>query len=109
MAVEAEIRRSVRPVIQALRDYAAAQGWGPDDYRIYLRPNLDWGYIKIILVAKAFPSQDRHDNFEAVTDFLEKRLKDGYPFRTGVVLRTFDEVQDGFYSIPSTYYDADDL
>jgi hypothetical protein len=112
MAVETEMKRVLRPVIQAFREYAAAQGWGPGDYKLYLRPNLEWGYIKVILVARRFPSQDPHENYNAVTDFIEERLKDEPHLKsaTGVVLRTFDEVaRGGLYQIPPSYFDADDL
>jgi hypothetical protein len=112
MIVEATMKPILRRAIQVFRDYAQSQGWGPDEYRIYLRPNLEWLKVSFVLVAKAFPSQDYHENYLAIDQFVKKELKDDPSLRRmiGFSLLTFDQVaQGGAYSIPSTYFDADDL
>jgi len=111
-ALEAEVKSIVRRAVQVLRDYAATQGWGQDDYRIYVYPNLDWNRLQLILVARALPRKDYLANYNAVCDFIEERLKDDPWLKhdIGVVLRTFDQVeQGGLYAIPRSYLDADDL
>jgi len=112
MALQAEMKRAIRKVARILQRYAAAQGWRPGEYRIYFRPNEEWGYIKIILVAKGFPGKDEFEQWESVINLLEKELKDDRPLfeALGLNLRTFDQVAEGgIYAIPDSYEEVEDL
>jgi hypothetical protein len=112
MAIEATVKRAVRRVIRAFEDYAATQGWGPGDYEIYVRPNLDWNAIHAVLAARAFPSSDYHQNYDAIHDFVKERLKDE-PFlrdALGFALVTIDDLDNtGLGGIRSKYLTAEDL
>jgi hypothetical protein len=112
MASQAVMRYAVKRVAQAFRSYASAQGWGPDEYRIFLSVNEDWGQIHVIFVAKAFPKKRAHDQWLDVLNFVEKELKDDKALVEALhlVLRTFDEVEEGgLNGIPRNYEDVDDL
>lgn len=111
MAVEAEVRHPIRHAVCILREYAETQGWTAEDYHVYVRPNLDWWYIDLLLVARRFPKEDEFDNFVAISDFIDAKWKkdDARP-KIGLSLLTFDQVaQGGAYAIPSTYLDGDDF
>src|SRR5205823_4591383 len=109
---KAPMKRALRRVIQLLRRYATAHGWQPGEYRIFLRANEEWGYIKIILVAKTFPGKDEFEQWESIIDFLEKELKDDRPLfeALGLNLRTFDQVAEGgLNAIGDSYEEAEEL
>src|SRR5712691_5032182 len=97
MAIEAAMKQAVRRIARALRAYASAQGWQPDDYRIFLRLNELWGQIHAIVVAKAFPGKDMEEGWLSVIEFLEKELKDDPPLLVAfhLVVHTFDQVAEG--------------
>jgi len=106
------MKRAIRRVIQLLRRYATAQGWQPGEYLIFISANEGWGYINIILVAKAIPGKDYFRRWESVINFLEKELKHDRPLfeALGLVLRTFDQVAEGgLYAIPDSYEEAEEL
>jgi hypothetical protein len=97
MAYKAPMKRAMRRVVQLLQRYATPPGSRPGEYRIFLRANEKWGYINVIFVAKAFPGKDEFEQWESVSDFLEKELKDDRPHfhAIGLNLRTFDQVAEG--------------
>jgi hypothetical protein len=112
MVIETALRHSLRRLAEAFRRYASTQHWGPDDYQVFVRPNLDWGAIHLILVAKGFSGDHAGDPWLAVRQFLEKELKDDPSlFETlHLVVRTYDQVKEGgTYRIPSSYEDINDL
>ncbi|MBI1914217.1 MAG: hypothetical protein HYS12_05700 [Planctomycetes bacterium] len=106
------MKRAIRRVVQLLQRYATVHGWQPGEYRIFIRANEEWGYIVIILVAKAFPGKDEFEQWESVIDFLEKELKDDRPLfeALSLNLRTFDQVAEGgLYAIGDSYEEAEEL
>jgi len=111
MAIEAEVRHPIRRAVNILKEYAETQGWKAEDYHVYVYPNLDWGYMDFLLVARAFPKKDEFDNFVAILDFIDARWKkDATRPKIGLSLLTFDQVaQGGSYSIPGAYFDGDDF
>lgn len=112
MAVERNLKLGVRLVVEALRRYAAAQGWSTADYRVLIETNAEWGRIHAILVARSFPGETLDDQWASVIDFLDEELKEepGLMESLNLVLRTFDEVDEGgIYAIPPSYDDAEGL
>jgi hypothetical protein len=108
MAIETPLRYSLRRLTEAFRRYALTQHWGPDDYQVFVRLNLDWGAIHLILVAKEFRSPDGGDPWASVDRFLEDDLKDDRALYESLrlVLHTYDQVKEGgLYGIPRSYED----
>ena len=108
MAIETAVRYSLRRLNEAFEHYATTQHWRPDDYQVFVRLNLDWGAIHLILVAKAFPAANGEDPWLAVRQFLEQELKDDRALFEAlhVVLETFDQVKEGGLDrIPRSYED----
>ena len=111
MVVEAAVKQLVRRVVNILREYANVQGWKAEDYHIYVRPNLDWWYINLLLVAKGFPKQT---SLPTTSPLRISSTPGGRTMPTGpgsdLCLETFDQVaQGGTYAIPETYFDGDDF
>lgn len=110
MAIQAAMIYAVQHVVEAFQKYAGTQGWGPGDYRMFVRASEEWGHIHVILVAKAFPGKSKHDQWLSVLDFIERELKDEPALRAGfhLTLRTFDQVKEGgLYSIGPDFVDVD--
>jgi hypothetical protein len=96
----------------AFRAYAAKQGWQPEDYRVLVYFNEEWGAIHLLLVAKEFPRKDWYERWEHVFSFLEKNLTDEPDLRRALhlVLHTFDEVAEGgLYAIGPEYEDINEF
>lgn len=112
MALEATMKHAIRRIASALERYASAQGWRPGDYRVYIRPNEEWGQIHLIVVARAFPQNDLDAQWLSAVEFLDKELKDDPALRDSLhlVLRTFAQVAEGgLYAIGPGYEDVDEL
>jgi len=112
MALETVKRNLVRRVVGAFRDYAASQGWRPEDYRIYVWPNLDWFSVHVILAVKSLPERNAEDSTFAAIDFVHDKLKDDPDLARsiGLTVRTFDQIeQGGLYGIAPDFVEADDL
>jgi hypothetical protein len=95
----------VRRIAQALRRYAESVHWSPDDYRIFLRPNWDWGRINILLAAQEFPAGPQ-DPWFSIRSFLEKDLKDAPELyhAIGLTVSTFEQIRrGGLHGIPEDY------
>ncbi len=106
------MRRAVRRIAQAFRDFAASQGWGPDDYRLLFSVNEDWGQVQVIFVAAAFPGSDEDERWMKVYEFVEKNLKDEPSLWNALhfTLRTFDQLAEGgLYSIAPGFVDVEDI
>jgi hypothetical protein len=106
------MRAGVRRLVAAFRAYAAAQGWTPSDYRLFIETNHQWGRIHAILVARSFPGETIDEHWNSVVDFLDEELKDDPNLRESLnlVLRTFDELEEGgIYRISSGYVEVDEL
>lgn len=82
---------------QAVRDLAAANGWAPGDYHLYVWVNEGTliTTLHILLEARSFPGADDQEQWERVLDFLERKLKDVPELRGGLhlVTRTFEEAE----------------
>lgn len=112
MASQTVINHMMRRLAQAFQAYAANEGWQPEDYRVFVYFNEDWGAIHLILVAKEFPREQWQDRWLHVVEFLDKELKDDPPLRDALhlVVRTFDEVAEGgLYSIGENFQDINDF
>ncbi len=112
MALEAMIKYGVQRIAQAFRDYAAAHGWGPEDYQVYIRLKLQWGRIYVLVVAKSFPAPDEDTAWLSVWDFLQAKLKDEPALIDAINLdvRTFDQVKaGGLYTISPKFVEINDL
>jgi hypothetical protein len=111
MVSEATVRHVVRRLSRIIREFAELQGWKPDQYHLYVHPNLDWGSIALLLVAEHLPHEDYFDNYVAISDFIDaKWKKDAERPRIGLSLLTSEQVAEGgLYAIPSAYDDADDF
>jgi hypothetical protein len=111
MAIEAAMRQALRKTVRTYQNYAKAQGWGPGDYKIFIRPNEEWGQIHVLLVVKAFP-RDAEDLWMDVTDFLEKELKDDPRLWEALhlVVGTFDQLAEGSLNVIGRgYEEVEDL
>ena len=112
MALEATLKYGVQRIAQTLRDYAAAHGWSDGDYKVFVRLNMDWNRIHVLLVAKAFPRNDTKNAWLSVWAFLQDRLKDEPALVDclNLVVRTFDQVTEGGrYAIGPKYVEINDL
>jgi hypothetical protein len=112
MALEAMIKYGLQRLAQAFRDYAPAQGWGPEDYQVYVRLKLLWGRIHVILVAKALPDSDEKKAWLSVWNFLQAKLKDEPDLIATLNLdvRTFEQVKaGGWYALSPKFVEIKDL
>lgn len=97
MAGQDSVRQAVRRLDAAVRSFAARHGWGPGDYRAYVQVNETWGYIHLLLAAKAFPGKTPEEQWLAVLDHLDAELKDDRLLFDALhlTLRTFDQIAEG--------------
>ena len=97
MAGQGAVKNALRRLDAAMRSFASAHGWGPDDYRVYVHVNESWAYLLLIVTARSFPGDDRHAQWELVLDHLEAALpRRESPFISlSLNLRTFDQVAEG--------------
>ncbi|HZW34968.1 MAG TPA: hypothetical protein VFF52_29865 [Isosphaeraceae bacterium] len=105
MAATTEMIPEIRRITQAIRRYAESVHWSPNDYRIFVRPNWDWGRINIILAAREFPDGPE-DPRPSIRSFLERDLKDAPElFRAiGLTVSTFEQIRrGGLHGIPEAY------
>lgn len=112
MAIEAEMKRAVRRLVEVFGKFAAHEGWGPSDYRLYFLPNTEWGYIAVILVVSQLTTRSRREEKQKVLDFVKKELNgDTVLFRAlSLTLKTFKQVEEmGEYAIPRQYLEAGEL
>jgi hypothetical protein len=96
MAATTEMIPEIRRIAEAFRRYAESAHWSPGDYRIFVRPNWDWGRINFILAARSFPDSSQGPWF-SVRSFLEKDLKDAPELfnAIGLTVSTFEQIQRG--------------
>lgn len=86
-----------RKIANALMAYAQKHGWGHQDYEVWMRPNLEWGRIHVVLVARAFQGRDRFESYSEVREFLEHELKDDPELvdAIGLVLKDPQQAAEG--------------
>jgi hypothetical protein len=95
----------IRRIAEAFQRYARSKYWGPEDYRIYVRPNWDWGRINVILAARRLPDGPQ-DPWSSIRSFLERDLKDAPDLfnALGFTVSTFEQIQrGGLHGIPENY------
>jgi hypothetical protein len=112
MVIETTLKYCLRRLTEAFRHFASTRHWGPEDYQVFVRLNLDWGAIHLILVARAFPATDGENPWLTVHQFLEHEFKDDRPLFESLhfVVRTYDQVEEGGTNgIPHSYEDLNDL
>lgn len=113
MAQQASVKTIVRRISEAAERLAASQGWGPDDFKVFVRINREWGYVHVIFVARNFPFQTERENWELIMGYLQGALwEDGR--RPGIsislTLRTFEQVdQGGIYTLSPSFVDVDEI
>ena len=114
MARQNTLRQILVRIHQAVRELAAANGWQPEDYQLYVRVHEGTlvSSIHLMIEARAFPGADDQEKWERVLDFLERKLKD-LPELRGVlhlVIRTFDEsANEGARLIRDSYTPIEEL
>jgi hypothetical protein len=102
------LRQILVRIDRAVRELAAANGWQPDDYRLYAR--FDEGVfipsLHVLLEARSFPGATEFEQWDLALEFLERKLKD-VPELRGVmhfVIRTFEQAEDlGARTIRNSY------
>ena len=95
----------IRRIAEAFQRYAESVHWAPGDYRIFVRPNWDWGRINVILAARKFPDGPQ-DPWFTIRSFLERDLKDAPELMNaiGLTVSTFEQIQrGGLHGIPEDY------
>ena len=100
------VRRAVRRIADALRAYADARGWSPEEFQVFARVNDRWGKIHIIFVSQRFENHPNFASYTSVRDFLRRELQDDPELdqAIGLVVRTPSQVeQGGIYAIGSGY------
>lgn len=112
MALESEVRRTIRWITQAFDQFAADQGWSRGDYQVLVRINQDWGRVHLILAAKDFTGQTDQEKWQKVMDYLAEKFKQKEPSllqSISLTIRSFDQIeQGGLYSISPQFVDVHD-
>ena len=111
MAVEFGLRDAVGPALVSFHRYAKSLGWKREDYRVLYETNADWGRIHIILVVHADPVLSLEDQWLSVVNFIENDLRDHPETLDSInlVLRTFDQIEEGgLYALSPSYSDSDE-
>lgn len=95
MALEASMRVAALRVAAALHRFAEKRGWPPENYRIFMTVNPDWGHLHVIFVSNEFGHDDEHLNqndYDDVMDSLEEDFKEVPELyrAIGMVLIRFD-------------------
>jgi hypothetical protein len=111
MALRPALKKAVERIARALKDYASQKGWGPDDYRIYILANEEWGRIKITFVGKDFGTLDNYGKWAEVHDFLDRELagEPGIGYTIGLSVRDSRQVEEGgIYAIGPAYTEISD-
>ena len=110
MAINALEKKVVRRLKKAVQAYARHRGWSDDDYQLYLRLNLDWLSVHMIIVGKDFPGRGPHGRSQLVREFLKNELADEPNIRDalGLSLLTFEELEDEA-PLGSEFVDVQDL
>jgi hypothetical protein len=112
MALDPVTRTTVKKIANAFREYAATQGWSPQDYQIFIRINPDWGQVHVLFVAKTFPDPDTNRQWMNMMKGIEGPLPDIMENLASLdlTLRTFDQVNEGgIYSIGTQFVDIDEV
>jgi hypothetical protein len=100
------IERANNRIHEILGEYAASQGWSPDDWNLYSWVNKDWGNLHVIFVSKGFNNADYYNHYDSVMNYLTEKLSDDPDLlgAIGLVIRTPDQVQEGgIYAIGEEY------
>jgi hypothetical protein len=84
-------------IVGAIQEYTASQGWGSEDYRLFLRVNNRVGRFHVFLVARDFPGRDIEEKWIKVRRALNQSLSEieGLADSINLTLRTFDEFDQG--------------
>lgn len=91
MALEANVIDSARAFSEVIHEVAAARGWAPNSYKIYMSININWYILHIYVInyIESFTDQQQQDIYDDIYDELEPRL--GHvprPFNSfGLVIR----------------------
>jgi hypothetical protein len=112
MAIEIQMKRAVKRLVEVFGKFAEQQGWGPADYRLLFDLNPDWGRIYVALVAHHFPGRNLADRWQNVMSFLKKELggDKGLLDAIGLILKTFKEVEEeGDAAVGPQYAEASEL
>jgi hypothetical protein len=106
MAISPTLRQARKRVAEALGEFAREQKWDPQDYKIFVRANKQWGHLQIILVLRDLEKLDYYDMYSTIWNFLREKLKDEPELVNylGLVLRSFRQVEEGgIYTIEPDY------
>jgi len=109
MALEATMKYGLKRIAEALRAYAADQGWEPGDYRVYVHLRPDLPRFLVILVARVFRAPEPWFD---VLEFLHKKLRDEPVLARSISLsvRTFEQVAEGgIYTITPSFVEINEL
>ncbi|MEJ7639667.1 MAG: hypothetical protein WKF75_17255 [Singulisphaera sp.] len=113
MALESEVRQTLRWITQAFDRFAADCGWKSGEYQVLVRINQDWGRVHVILAAKEFPGGTEQEKWQKVMDYLVQKFGQDEPGRLQSIslsIRTFDEIEEGgIYSISQKFMNVHDL
>ena len=110
MAIDALEKKVVRRLKKVVQAYARQRGWKEDDYQVYLRLNLDWLSVHVVLVGKDFPGRTAHERWQKVWEFLKNELADEPDIRDALSLSvdTFAEMEEQG-PLGSEFVDVQDL
>ena len=110
MAVDALAKKVVRRLKKAVHAYACQRGWTDNDYQLYIRLNLDWLNVHLVIVGKDFPGRRPHDRWLRVRELLKSELADEPHIRDALSLSllTFEEMEEQG-SLGSEFVEAQDL
>lgn len=96
----------VRRVVDAFGKYAGSVGWKAGDFRVFVRPNLDWGKIYVVLATESLPS--RQEILSSARRFLGRELADDPALRDAISLTvsSFREIEEGgLHGLPESFED----
>jgi hypothetical protein len=102
----------MRKITKALKDFAAKQGWKPEDYQILFRNLEQWGRISVFLIVESFSSLSDKEMWTQVFEHFEQSLNQGgdIGFSIGLSVRERKQVeQGGAYSIPDGFVSEEEL
>jgi hypothetical protein len=97
----------IRRVSEAFGKYAESVGWHAGEFRVFVRPNLDWGRIHVVLAAESMPP--RQEALPSVRKFLAQELAEDPSLRDAIILNvsTFRQIEEGgLHGLPDGYDDV---
>ena len=68
------MKKEVRRVGRAIRDYAEAHGWSPGDYEMRGYISFDWGWFRVVLAARSFNDRPTLQIMNDVETHLDRSL-----------------------------------